>query len=63
MELLGLYLSDVMFLQKAIEVKYGKEYIGVLGWEISQITGITAKKKDYDPQNPSNSDSGKTTDS
>ena len=50
MELLGLYLSDVMFLQKAIEVKYGKEYIGVLGWEISQITGITAKKKDYDPK-------------
>lgn len=50
MELLGLYLSDVMFLRNVIEAKYGKEYPGVLGWEISQISGIAIKKKDYDPK-------------
>ncbi len=50
MELLGLYAGDVIFLRNIIEAKYGKPFSGILGWEISQVTGITEQKPDYDPK-------------
>jgi|SRR3990172_535750 len=50
MELLGLFMGDVIFLRNAIEAKYGKTFIGVQGWEISQLIGVSEKKASYDPQ-------------
>jgi hypothetical protein len=48
MELLGLYVGDIRFLSDMIEAQNGKQFQGVLGWEISQILGITETKADYD---------------
>ena len=50
MELLGLYAGDMIFLRQAIEAKYGKQFSGVLGWEISQTIGVVESKKEYDPR-------------
>lgn len=50
MEILGLYAGDVSFLRSVVEAKYGKAYTGVLGWEISQLIGVTEKHADYDPK-------------
>jgi len=50
MELLGLYAGDILFLRNVIEAKYGKPIAGVLGWEISQLIGITEKKPNYEPK-------------
>ncbi len=50
MELLGLYVGDILFLRNVIEAKYGKPMSGALGWEIGQLIGITEKKADYDVQ-------------
>lgn len=50
MELLGLYVGDIRFLKDVIEARHGKPFQGVLGWEISQIIGITEIKADYDPK-------------
>lgn len=49
MELLGLFAGDIIFLRNVIEAKYGKpfDYEDVLGWEISQMIGVTEKKKFY----------------
>jgi len=48
MELLGLYMGDILFVRYVIEAKYGRPFDSVLGWEISQIIGVTEKKADYD---------------
>jgi hypothetical protein len=50
MELLGLYAGDIIFLRNVIEAKYGKPIAGVLGWEISQLIGVTEKKQNYNPK-------------
>lgn len=50
MELLGLYAGDIIFLKNMLEAQQGKPFSGVLGWEISQIIGVTEKRPDYDPQ-------------
>lgn len=50
MELLGLYVGDIRFLSDVIEARHGKPFQGVLGWEISQIIGITETRADYDPK-------------
>ncbi len=48
MELLGLFAGDIIFLKNGIEARYGKPFSGILGWELSQIIGITENKPDYD---------------
>jgi len=50
MELLGLYVGDIRFLRDVIEARHGKPFQGVLGWEISQIIGVTETRADYDPK-------------
>jgi len=50
MELLGLFMGDIVFLRNTIEAKHGKSFRGVQEWEISQIVGITEKKSNYDPK-------------
>jgi hypothetical protein len=50
MELLGLFMGDIVFLRNTIEAKYGKPFVGVQGWEISQIIGIPERRSDYDPE-------------
>ena len=48
-ELLGLYLGDVAFLRSVVEAQNGKQFKGVLGWEISQIAGVLEPNPSYDP--------------
>ncbi len=48
MELLGLFMGDIIFLRNAIEAKYGKPFSGVQGWEISQLIGVVEQKASYD---------------
>ena len=48
MELLGIYVGDIRFLSNVIEANHGKPFQGVLGWEISQIVGVTNTRADYD---------------
>lgn len=49
MELLGLYAGDIVFLKNVLEAQQGKPFSGVLGWEISQVIGVSEQKQDYDP--------------
>jgi len=48
MELLGLFMGDVIFLRNVIEAKHGKPFPGVQGWEISQFIGVVEQKASYD---------------
>ncbi len=50
MELLGLYMGDLIFLRQTIEARHGKPFSGVLGWEISQMIGVGESKNDYHPR-------------
>jgi hypothetical protein len=47
MELLGLFMGDIIFLRNVIEAKQGKEFTGVQGWEISQLIGVPPVRGDY----------------
>jgi hypothetical protein len=47
MELLGLFMGDILFLRNAIEAKYGKPFSGVQGWEISQLIGVVEQNASY----------------
>ena len=47
-ELLGVYMGSVVLLKNIIEAKNGKTFRSTLGWEISQLVGITPKQEQYD---------------
>ena len=48
MELLGLFMGDIIFLKNVIEAENGKSFPGVQGWEISQLIGVVEQKASYD---------------
>lgn len=47
MELLGLFMGDIIFLKNVIEAENGKSFPGVQGWEISQLIGVVEQKANY----------------
>lgn len=47
-ELLGVYVGSVVMLKNIIEAQNGKIFDGIMGWEISQLAGITPSNAQYD---------------
>jgi hypothetical protein len=47
-ELLGVYVGSVAMLKSVIQAQNGKSFDGTLGWEISQLAGVTPKSEKYD---------------
>lgn len=47
-ELLGVYVGSIALLKNIIEAQNGKIFDGIMGWEISQLTGVTPKNEKYD---------------
>jgi hypothetical protein len=50
-ELLGVYVGSVVMLKNIIEAQNGKIFDGTMGWEISQLAGITPRNEHYDENN------------